>query len=238
MRKMLFDPERTIIRLYEVSKHFGDTDALVDVSFDVCRNAFFFISGPSGAGKSTLMKLLYLGERMSSGYAIVDGMNLTRIKQGQVPMLRRRLGIVFQDYRLIPGKSVFDNVGLVLEVAGMSSRKTIRERVMSVLEKVGMADRHDAFPPTLSGGEQQRVAVARAMVGNPSIILADEPTASLDIEAAERIFDLLVAAHDEGATVVITTHDRYLLSKGCTGRAYLKNGRCVATDPHPEGLDI
>ncbi|MFO8111737.1 MAG: ATP-binding cassette domain-containing protein [Desulfosalsimonadaceae bacterium] len=230
MRKGLFDPERIIIRLYEVSKHFGETDALVNVTFDVCRNAFFFISGPSGAGKSTLMKLLYLGEHMSSGYAIVDGMNLTRIQRNQVPLLRRRLGIIFQDYRLIPNKSVFDNVGLVLEVSGIRSRKVIRERVMAVLEKVGMAGHCDACPPTLSGGEQQRVAVARAMVGNPSIILADEPTASLDPEAAEMIFDLLVSAHSEGATIVITTHDRYLLSKGCTGIVYLKDGRCVFPD--------
>lgn len=231
MKKMLFDPEKTIIRLYEVSKHFGDTHALMDVSFDICRNEFFFISGPSGAGKSTLIKLLYLGEYMSDGYAIVDGMNLTRIKRSQIPALRRRLGIIFQDYRLIPGKSVFDNVGLVLEVAGIRSRKEVRERVMHVLEKVGMADRHDACPPTLSGGEQQRVAVARAMVGNPSIIFADEPTASLDPDAAEKIFDLLVGAHAEGSTVVITTHDRYLLSKGCTNMVYLKDGRCVS----PEG---
>ena len=227
MRKMLFDPDQIIIRMYEVSKHYGDSDALVNITFDVHRNAFFFISGPSGAGKSTLMKLLYLGEHMSGGYAIVDGMNLSRIKRSQVPMLRRRLGIIFQDYRLIPGRSVFDNIGLVLEVSGVRSRKVIRDRVMSVLERVGMADRHDAFPPTLSGGEQQRVAVARAMVGKPSIILADEPTASLDPEAAEMIFDLLVSAHAEGATIVITTHDRYLLSKGCTGIVYLKDGRCV-----------
>lgn len=230
MKKMPFDPERTIIRLYEVSKHFGETDALVNVTFDICRNEFFFISGPSGAGKSTLMKLLYLEEHMSSGYAIVDGMNLARIRRNQVPMLRRRLGIVFQDYKLIPNKSVFDNVGLVLEVAGIRSRKTVRDRVMAVLEKVGMADRHDAFPPTLSGGEQQRVAVARAMVGNPSLILADEPTASLDPEAAEMIFDLLVSAHSEGATIVITTHDRYLLSKGCTGSIYLQKGQCAGPD--------
>ncbi len=232
-RNMLFDPEKTIIRLFEVSKHYGETDALVDITFDVRRNEFFFISGPSGAGKSTLMKLLYLGEPMSSGYAIVDGMNLTRIKKKQIPLLRRRLGIIFQDYRLIPGKSVFDNVALVLEAAGVASRREIRDRVMEVLEKVGMADRPDVCPPTLSGGEQQRIAVARAMVGRPSIILADEPTASLDPESAETIFDLLVAAHDEGATIVITTHDRYLLSKGCTGIVYLKNGRCI----HSDGVD-
>ncbi len=230
MKKMLFDPDKTIIRLYEVSKYFGETEALIDITFDICRNEFFFISGPSGAGKSTLMKLLYLGEHMSGGYAIVDGMNLTRIRRNQVPMLRRRLGIIFQDYRLIPGKSVFDNVGLVLEVAGVRSRKIIREQVMNVLEKVGLADRHDACPPTLSGGEQQRVGVARAMVGRPAIILADEPTASLDPEAAEKIFELLVSAHADGATIVITTHDRYLLSKGCTNSVYLKDGRVMGPD--------
>lgn len=233
MSKALFDREKTIIRLYEVSKRFGESEALLNITFDICRHGFFFISGPSGAGKSTLMKILYMGEQISSGYAIVDGMNLTRIKRNQIPMLRRKLGIIFQDYRLIPGKTVFDNVGLVLEAAGEHSRKTIREKVMAVLEKVGMADRSNSRPPTLSGGEQQRVAVARAMVGKPSIILADEPTASLDPEAAEMVFELLVSAHNEGTTIVITTHDRYLLSKGCTGIAYLKDGRCL----YPEGAN-
>jgi cell division transport system ATP-binding protein len=217
----------SIVELTGVTKTFPGVVALDNVDFSVKRNEILGLVGENGAGKSTLMKILYLGEQMSSGYAIVDGMNLSRIRRSQIPTLRRRLGIIFQDYRLIPGKTVFDNVGLVLEVAGIRSRKAIRERVMAVLEKVGMADRCDARPPTLSGGEQQRVAVARAMVGNPSIILADEPTASLDPEAAEMIFELLVSAHREGATIVITTHDRYLLSKQCTGIVYLKEGRCV-----------
>lgn len=222
-----FNAENPIIRFYQVSKRFGETDALVDITFDIPENDFLFISGPSGAGKSTLIKLLYLGERMTAGYAIVDGMNLTRIKRWQIPRVRRKLGIIFQDYKLIDTKTAFENVALVLEVAGVKSRRQIREQVMAVLETVGMADRPDAYPPTLSGGEQQRIAVARAMVGKPRIILADEPTASLDPEAAEVIFDLLLAAHADGTTVVITTHDRDLLAKGDTNIVFLENGRCA-----------
>ncbi len=222
-----FKADNPIIRFYQVSKRFGDTDALVDITFDVPEKDFLFVSGPSGAGKSTLIKLLYVGERMTGGYAIVDGMNLTRIKRHQIPGVRRKLGIIFQDYKLIDTKTAYENVALVLEVAGVESRRRIRERVMSVLETVGMADRSNAYPPTLSGGEQQRIAVARAMAGQPRIILADEPTASLDPEAADQIFDLLLATNASGTTVMITTHDRDLLSKGDTNIVFLENGRCV-----------
>ena len=223
------DPlDNRIIRFYQVSKHFGDSWALHDLSFDVETNEFLFITGPSGAGKSTLIKLLYMGERMSSGYAIVDGMNLTRMHRRQIPVLRRKIGVIFQDFKLIAHLNVFRNVALVMEAAGFKSRTEIRRRVEDLLELVGLADQAKAYPPTLSGGEKQRAAVARAMVGKPKIILADEPTASLDPDAAERVLRLLCAAHARGATVLITTHDRELISRFDTRVIRLQGGRQVA----------
>ncbi|MFW6428263.1 MAG: cell division ATP-binding protein FtsE [Desulfosalsimonas sp.] len=219
--------ESQIIRFSGVTKRFGGVYALHDVSFGVMKNDFVFITGPSGAGKSTLIKLLYMGERMSDGYAIVDGMNLARISRRQVPELRRKIGVIFQDFKLIASLTVFQNVALVMEAAGFKSRSTIRERVEDLLELVGLAHHADAYPPTLSGGEKQRAAVARAMVGKPRIILADEPTASLDPAASERVLQLLRAAHARGATIVITTHDRELLSRFDARVIYLENGRRV-----------
>ncbi|MCF8025065.1 MAG: ATP-binding cassette domain-containing protein [Desulfobacteraceae bacterium] len=218
---------RQIIHFYRVTKHFGGVYALCDLSFDILKNDFVFITGPSGAGKSTLIKLLYLGERMSDGYAIVDGINLSRISRQQIPMLRRRIGVIFQDFKLIANRTVFQNVALVMEVAGFKSRSLIRERVGDLLELVGLSHQADAYPPTLSGGEKQRAAVARAMVGKPKIILADEPTASLDPAASERVLQLLRAAHARGATIIITTHDRDLLSRFDARAIYLEGGRRV-----------
>ncbi|MFW6012030.1 MAG: cell division ATP-binding protein FtsE [Desulfosalsimonas sp.] len=219
--------ENQIIRFSGVTKRFGRVHALRDVSFGIRKNDFVFITGPSGAGKSTLIKLLYMGERMSDGYAIIDGMNLARISRRQIPELRRKLGVIFQDFKLIGSLTVFQNVALVMEAAGFKSRSIIKERVEDLLELVGLAHHADAYPPTLSGGEKQRAAVARAMVGKPKIILADEPTASLDPAASERVFQLLRAAHARGATIVITTHDRELLSMFDARVIYLENGRRV-----------
>ena len=219
--------DRQIIRFFGVTKHFGETYALRDVSFEVQKNDFLFITGPSGAGKSTLIKLLYMGERMSEGYAIVDGLNLARMGRRQIPQLRRKIGVIFQDFKLISNRTVFQNVALVMEAAGFKSRSLIRERVEDLLELVGLPDQADAYPPTLSGGEKQRAAVARAMVGKPKIILADEPTASLDPAASERVLQLLRAAHARGATVLITTHDRDLISRFNTRVIYLDGGRRV-----------
>lgn len=220
--------KKPIIGFFNVCKFYGESDAIIDVSFTISKNDFALITGPSGAGKSTIIRIIYMGEKVSSGSVIVDGMNLLRITRPQVPLLRRKLGVIFQDFRLIPTKTIFDNVALVLEAAGVKSGNIIRGRVMTILETVGIGDRADSYPPALSGGEQQRVAVARAMVGEPKIILADEPTASLDPEAADAIYRLLKDAHARGTTVVITTHDLDLLEKGGTRVIYLKSGRMVS----------
>ena len=215
-----------IIRIFHVHKRYGAKKVLIDATLDIFRNEFLFISGPSGAGKTTLLKLLYLGEQITEGQVLLDGMNLARIPSKNIPFLRRKLGIIFQDYKLIPTKTVFDNVALVLEARGRK-RGLIRKKVNSVLRTVGMEDRYSSFPPSLSGGEQQRIAVARAVVGEPKIILADEPTGSLDAESANIILELLKGFHARGGTVIVATHDKELIRKAGGRTIQLKEGRIV-----------
>ncbi len=212
-----------IIRLFHVSRRYGSKHALVDISLDINKNEFVFINGPSGAGKTTLLNILYLGTPVSEGQVLIDGMNLSRISRKKVPVLRRKFGIIFQDYKLIPTKTVFDNVAIVLEIMGKKQR-LIQKKVRSVLRTVGMEERQNSYPLSLSGGEQQRVAVARAVVGAPKIILADEPTGSLDPESAEIIFDLLKKFHTRGTTVIVVTHNRELIKKAGGRIIYLKQG--------------
>jgi cell division transport system ATP-binding protein len=221
-----------IIRLFGVCKRYGSRNALVDLSLDIFRNELLYINGPSGAGKTTLLKLLYLGEPVSEGQLLIDGINLSRIPRNRIPHFRRKFGIIFQDYKLIPTKTVYENVALVLEVAGLKLRH-IQKKVKSVLRTVGMEDRLDTFPPSLSGGEQQRVAVARAVAGDPTIILADEPTGNLDAESADIILGLLRTFHDGGATVIIATHDIELIRRTGGRVISLKQGRLLldVTDP-------
>lgn len=219
-----------IIRMFHVQKRYGSKLALKDITFDIAKNEYLFITGPSGAGKTTLMKLLYLGERVSEGQILVDGMNLSRINRGRVPLLRRKFGIIFQDYKLIPTKTVYENVALVLEAAGRKPR-LIAKKVKSVLRTVGMEDRMAALPPSLSGGEQQRVAVARAVVGDPKIILADEPTGSLDEEAAALIMGYLDTFHQRGTTIVIATHDKDLIRSRNARVIQLRDGCLWSSTP-------
>jgi cell division transport system ATP-binding protein len=193
----------------------------------VKKNEFVFIAGPSGAGKTTLLKLLYLGEPMSEGQIIVDGVNLARIAKNKMPLHRRKLGIIFQEFKLIPTKTVFDNVALVLEAAGKNN-KFIQKKVGSMLRAVGMEDRQNSFPLSLSGGEQQRVAIARAMAGDPKIILADEPTGSLDPDSAEQVIEIIKGFHARGSTIIITTHDNKLIKKTGGRMIHLKQGRILS----------
>ena len=218
----------SIIRMFHVHHNYGPKKALIDITLDIAKNEFVFISGPSGAGKSTLLKLFYLGEPVSEGQVLIDGINLARIPRKRIPRLRRKFGIIFQDYKLIPTRTVYDNVALVLEAAGVKSR-LIQKKVKSVLRLVGMEDRLKAFPPSLSGGEQQRIAVARAIIGDPKIILADEPTGSLDDESADVILELLKGVHIRGATVIIATHDKALMRKTGGRVLHLQQGRLEAS---------
>jgi cell division transport system ATP-binding protein len=220
--------ENAIIRMFHVHKRFNAKPALINITLDIFKNEFLFLTGPSGAGKSTLLKLLYLGEPISEGQILIDGMNLSRISRSRTPILRRKLGIVFQDYKLIPSKTVYENVALVLEARNLNKR-FIQKKVNSVLRTVGMEGRQKSFPLSLSGGEQQKVAVARAVVGDPKIILADEPTGSLDAESADAIFNLLITFHRRGATVLFATHDTSLLREKNTRIVRLNQGRMNGT---------
>lgn len=219
--------EDALIRLFHVYKRYGAHNALFDISLDVYKNEFLFLAGPSGAGKSTLLKLLYLGESLSEGQILIDRMNLARVSPKRTPELRRKLGIIFQDFKLIPTKTVYENIALVLEARGMS-RKFIQKKVNNVLRTVGMEDRKKSFPPGLSGGEQQKVAVARAVVGDPKIILADEPTGSLDTDSAGAILNLLINIHARGATVLVATHDKSLIHSAKGRVIQLKQGKLIA----------
>ncbi len=219
--------EDALIRLFHVYKRYGAHNALFDISLDIFKNEFLFLAGPSGAGKSTLLKLLYLGETLSEGQILIDRMNLARVSPKRTPELRRKLGIIFQDFKLIPTKTVYENVAFVLEARGMS-RKFIQKKVNSVLRTVDMEDRQKSFPPGLSGGEQQKVAVARAVVGDPKIILADEPTGSLDADSAKAILNLLINIHARGGTVLVATHDNELINNAKGRVIQLKEGKLVA----------
>ena len=214
--------------MFHVHKNYGANKALVDVTLDVSKNEFLFITGPSGAGKTTLLKLLYLGEAVSEGQVLIEGMNLSRISHQRIPFLRRKFGIIFQDYKLIATKTVFENVALVLEAMG-KKRRFIEKKVKSVLRTVGMENSLHSLPPSLSGGEQQRVAVARAVVGDPAIILADEPTGNLDEDSADVIFELLKRFHIRGATIIIATHDKGLIRKTGGRAIHLNRGRLQTT---------
>ena len=198
--------------MFHVHKNYGAKKALANITLDIKKNELLFISGPSGAGKTTLLKLLYLGEKVSEGQVLIEGINLSRISHNRIPFLRRKFGIIFQDYKLIPTKTVFDNVAIVLEATGKKQR-FIEKKVKSILRTVGMEETLHSLPPSLSGGEQQRIAFARAVVGDPKIILADEPTGNLDEVSADIILELLKKFHSRGATVIIATHDKELIRK-------------------------
>ncbi|PIE62402.1 MAG: cell division ATP-binding protein FtsE [Desulfobacter postgatei] len=224
----------SIIRLFNVTKRYGGKLALDNITFDIEPGEFIFISGPSGAGKSTLLKILYLAERASEGQILIDGMNLARVSSKKLPFLRRRFGMVFQDFKLIPDRTVFENVALVLKVSG-EKQPRIKKKVMHVLRVTGMEKKARHLPPTLSGGEQQRVAVARAVVGKPSIIFADEPTGSLDSESAQRVLDLLLAYHQKGTAILMASHNMEQMDRFSKGRNIaLEDGRLkkISTIPY------
>ena len=198
-----------MIQFSHVSKRYpGGHDALKSITFDLAREEMAFLTGHSGAGKSTLLKLITLIERPTRGQAIVNNKNLARISSRQIPYFRRDVGIVFQDYKLLHDRTVFDNVALPLVVAGLPHRE-IGRRVRAALDKVGLLKKERAYPITLSGGEQQRVGIARAVVNKPPLLLADEPTGNLDEALSNEIMDLFQDFNQVGVTVLIATHDQH-----------------------------
>ena len=202
-----------MIEFQSVSKKYSDsadTLALADVSLNIAKGELVYLAGPSGAGKSTLMKMVAAIERPTSGRVIVNGQDVGRIRKAGIPFLRRNLGLIFQNQRLLNDRHLLANVMLPLIVTG-APRSQAEQRARAALDKVGLLDRALALPMALSGGEQQRVAIARAIVNRPQIILADEPTANLDRAAADKVIDALHAFHSVGVTCVISTHDEQIL---------------------------
>ncbi|MFT5644262.1 MAG: cell division transport system ATP-binding protein [Janthinobacterium sp.] len=215
-----------MIEFINVSKRYTpDTTALSDVSLTVAKGELVFLAGPSGAGKSTLLKMIAAMERPTAGSVIVNGQDISRIKRAGLPFLRRNLGLIFQQQRLLIDRSVLANVMLPLLVTG-AAKIPAEQRARAALDKVGLLDRALALPLALSGGEQQRVAIARAIVNRPQIILADEPTANLDRASANKVLDALKAFHSVGVTCLISTHDEQEL-EGATRVIHIQHGRII-----------
>jgi cell division transport system ATP-binding protein len=216
-----------VIRFHNVFKSYPNGAlALKDVTFHVSKGEFVFLTGHSGAGKSTIMKLLFAEQRPSQGDVRVSGFAVSSISSGDIPRLRRRLGIVFQDFRLLEDRTASENVAFALEVTG-ARRDTIPARVMRVLTQVGLAAKGRAYPRELSGGEQQRVAIARALVNDPAILLADEPTGNLDERATRGVFQLLREINAGGTVVVMATHDLDLVRQAPYRTIELRDGAVV-----------
>jgi len=197
------------------------------VTLSIEKGEFVFLTGPSGAGKSTLLKLIFCDEPATSGQLLLFGKNVAKIGSSAIPFVRRNIGVVFQDFKLLPQRTVAENVALPLEVRALPDRE-IKKRVRVLLRSVGLEHRADKFPPSLSGGEQQRVAVARALAGDPTLLLADEPTGNLDPDRTLEVIDLLYGANARGTTVVVATHDRSLLERYKKRVVVLERGRLLS----------
>lgn len=230
-----------MIQLFHVSKKYDEYHrALVDVNLRIEPAEFVFLTGPSGAGKSTLLRLLYREELPTDGQIVVNGRNITAIPESQVPFLRRTLGIVFQDFRLISRMTVLDNLLFVHRALG-DDGKDVRRKAFSALKQVGLAHRTTSFPHQLSGGEQQRLAIARAISGDPTLLLADEPTGNLDPDLALEVMELFSEIHARGTTVVVATHDRELVTRFGRRVIHLERGHVadtpalrISSKPEPE----
>jgi cell division transport system ATP-binding protein len=225
-----------MIHLHNVSKMYPpDQTALRSLDLKVEQGDFLFIAGASGAGKSTLLKLLFGAESASSGEVLVGGRNLASVGRDGIAELRREIGVIFQDYKLLPRRSVLDNVAYGLEVLGVGVRERKRLALL-LLHAMGLQERADAYPLTLSGGEQQRVAIARALIRKPKLILADEPTGNLDQEMSRRVFDLLVEANSAGVTVIVATHNLSIIEELNRRTIVLDRGRIIGDFANAGGI--
>lgn len=215
-----------MIQLFHLFKNFGENAALQDVSLRIRKGEFAFVTGPSGAGKTTLLRLIFGAEKPTSGHIVIHGINLNRIGRKRLDLLRRKVGFVFQDFKLLTSKTVFENVALALEVTGERG-SYVRKKTHLALRSVGLAKREQSYPLQLSGGEQQRVAIARAIVNDPLVLLADEPTGNLDPDLTKEIMLLFRTIHMKGTTVVVATHSRELLEETAQRQIVLKRGKIV-----------
>ena len=217
-----------MIRFTNVNKIYDNcTHAIKGVSFLVDNGEFVFLVGPSGSGKSTILKLLTAEEPITRGSAVIDGFDLRRLQPSRIPLLRRRVGVVYQDFRLIKNKTVEENLAFAMRVIN-APWKTIPERVHYVLDLVGLVEKKQCYPTELSGGEQQRVAIARALINNPSTIVADEPTGNLDPERSLEIMMLLERINQLGTTILVVTHERQLVNQFNKRVIYLEEGKIVS----------
>jgi cell division transport system ATP-binding protein len=208
-----------MIHFLDVTKEYDNQTALRSITFSVEKGEMVFITGPSGSGKTTLLKLVYVAERADSGSISVAGFEIDQLRESSIPVLRRHIGVVFQDFRLLAGKNVFENVALALRIRGVAERE-IKNRVFESLKTVNLRHKSDTFPKRLSGGEQQRVVIARAIVSEPTVLLADEPTGNLDPDTAEGVMRMFKDINARGTTVLIATHNRDLYRN--TGRKVIR----------------
>jgi cell division transport system ATP-binding protein len=217
-----------MILLSDVTKHYAENLILSNVSLIIKKGEMTFITGPSGAGKTTLLKLIYCSERADSGQIVVADWEVSKLKQRTIPRLRRNIGIIFQDFRLFPSKTVYENIALPLNFNGLNKQK-IRGYVNEILEKIDLLNTANMFPQFLSGGEQQRIVVARAMVTRPEVLLADEPTGNLDPENAKTIMKMFKEINEKGTTVLIATHNEELF-RGKGHRVLYINNSLIEED--------
>ena len=215
-----------MIELYHVSKRFQGRPALQDVTLKIEKGEFVYLTGASGAGKTTLLRMIFRAERPDEGHILVNNQNLTELKESAVPYLRRSMGIIFQDFRLLPRKTVFENVAVTLKVVGLSEG-LLRRKVFEALRLVGLDGVPKVLPSALSAGEQQRVCLARAIVNDPLILLADEPTSNLDAILSAEILNLLKAVNLRGTTVVVATHNPNFVGRLNRRMIVLQHGRVL-----------
>lgn len=215
-----------IIRLFHVFKRYGQKEALHNVNLSIKKGEYVFVTGPSGAGKTTLLRIMFGMERASEGQVLINGINMNRIRPSRLSVLRRSMGFVFQDFKLLNNKTVFQNISLALEIKG-ERRSIIKKKTRQILRTLGLLGRENDFPLQLSGGEQQRVAIARAIINEPVILLADEPTGNLDPELSKEIIGLFERINKMGTTVIIATHDRQLIDSTEKKVIFLREGRLI-----------
>lgn len=215
-----------MIKFESVTKIFGEVKALVDVSFQVEKGEFVFITGPSGSGKTTILRLILRELKPDRGKIVFDGHDITKLKKGEVPYLRRQIGAVFQDFKLLPDRTVYENIAVSLAVSDID-RSDWNKRISQVLNLVGLSERRAFFPAQLAGGELQRTSLARALVRGPKILLADEPTGNLDPKTGEGVVELLFKANEAGNTIIMATHNDDIVNKAGKRVISLKEGKVI-----------
>jgi cell division transport system ATP-binding protein len=227
-----------MIQMFHVTKAYpGDPPVLTDLNLGIEKAEFVFLTGPSGAGKSTLLKLMFLAERPTRGQILIAGRNIARVRESSIPYLRRNIGVVFQDFKLLPTRTVAENVGFTLDVIGVP-RDEVRERSLKMLRRVGLEHKADVSPLKLSGGEQQRVSLCRALVNDPAILLADEPTGNLDPALTVEMMNLLTDVNARGTTVVVATHDASLIARYQRRTLRLVAGSVVADERGLKAVEL